>query len=331
MNGTPSGPTGFDRAELDRLLPDPARRELPADRHNVLRERFMHQIREPAPATPQARRGLLLPALLGAGLAVALGAGAVTGVFSPSRPPAATAPKSEAAALLDRIALAAERKPAPSVRDDQFSYCEIVRDGSNGPSRDQAWRSVDGSKVGLSRSGASRTQKATQQELGPIAQPWLARPTYKFLAGLPTDPDKLAELIRKDAKRTQEEDRKTYHGSPGPDTPIDFAMMRVIAGIMRDCNVPPAVRGALYKAVAKVSGVTVVQDVVDADGRHGVGLSFTSFNWRTTWIFDRDTLALLGARDEYTYDSMTFTTPDHVYVSAIVAAGFVDKVGDTVK
>jgi hypothetical protein len=42
----------------------------------------------------------------------------------------------------------------------------------------------------------------------------------------------------------------------------------------------------------------VVQDVADASGRHGVGLSFTAENWRTTWIFDRDTLALLGERDE---------------------------------
>lgn len=341
MNGTASGPTGYEREELDRLLPDPARRRLPADRHQILRERLMHQIRESEAAPPRrTRRALLAPALLGAGLAVALGAGAVTTAVSGTddRPPV-VGQRDELTTLVDRIALAAQTRgqAAAPVRDDQYSYIETTTKAPYGTVRKQLWRSVNGAQAGLVRNeGAGRGPHDLTYPKN--TKPSLSHPTYRFLAGLPADPDALLAMINEEVRRLNalaEDERKraqvSEKGLRPEGLPSETATFLIISEIIRDPNVPPAVLAALYKAVAKVPGVSVVQDVVDANGRHGIGLSATSANRRTTWIFDRDTLLLSGVRDEVSRDRTTFRSADSVYVSAVVAYGIVDKVGETPK
>jgi hypothetical protein len=80
---------------------------------------------------------------------------------------------------------------------------------------------------------------------------------------------------------------------------------------------PPDVRAALYRALAKIPGVTVVQGVTDAAGRRGVALARAasiegpgSSDWlRLEIILDRDTYRYLGARHVVTRDHFIPDTP----------------------
>ena len=76
---------------------------------------------------------------------------------------------------------------------------------------------------------------------------------------------------------------------------------------------PPDVRAALYQALAKIPGVTVVQDATDAAGRRGVALARAaaiegpgSSGWlRLEIILDSNTYRYLGARHVVTRDHFT--------------------------
>jgi hypothetical protein len=59
---------------------------------------------------------------------------------------------------------------------------------------------------------------------------------------------------------------------------------------------PPAVRRALFELLRTLPGATVVPDAADPRGRHGVGIAFESEAWRTLFVFDPGTGALLATR-----------------------------------
>ncbi|GFJ86785.1 CU044_5270 family protein [Phytohabitans rumicis] len=180
-----------EREELARLLPDPARRDLPEDRHQILRERFMHQIHDLSrPPRRSTRRAILAPALLGGALAAVVGVGVAIAPADHGERPRTTREES-ASDLLNRIALAAATSAAgpAAVRDDQYTYVENVVQDQDRRYRTQVWRSVDGSRPGL-----SRVEGQPEQRFGPAAGS-LTSPTYRFVAELPTDPDALLAEI----------------------------------------------------------------------------------------------------------------------------------------
>lgn len=61
-------------------------------------------------------------------------------------------------------------------------------------------------------------------------------------------------------------------------------------------------RSALYRAAAKIPGVSVVTDAKDYTGRSGIGLSFKERDGRTVWVFDKKSLDFLGSADEALLD-----------------------------
>ena len=73
---------------------------------------------------------------------------------------------------------------------------------------------------------------------------------------------------------------------------------------------PPANAAAFYKAAAKLPGVREIPDAVDAAGRHGIAITLddTGFATRDEWIFDKETLALLGSRFYVTDPDRGITT-----------------------
>ncbi len=314
-----------ERAELARLLPPPARPELSSDRHRLLRGHLMSEIRETKPA--RVRRGKLgwvaIPALAG-GLALAMVLpGGSDGAASkaplaqqqsgqqPAESGGTTLNAAPVAAvqLLTQAADNAAGKPDPKPGKNQFVYIDsqVSFAGTNlatgetkvdAPHRRQIWLSVDGSQWGVLKEegkggkGADVVKEGDKRPaprpdgglwLDPTKKPSVGAPTYTYLAGLPTDPDALL--------------KKIYAETKGQGRTPDQEAFVTIGDLLREQIAPPAVSAALYRAAAKIPGVTAVADSVDASGRHGAAVAHEDSGVRTEWIFDPKTHEFLGERE----------------------------------
>ncbi|MGW2281458.1 CU044_5270 family protein [Streptomyces sp. NPDC001770] len=331
-----SGSERAEREELDRLLPAPAEQDLPPGRHLHHKDTLMRLIDQDGdratarPATPRPGTGtgfssrlrLLRPALLLPATGLAVGAvllttlGGATGQDHSSAPSTAgtgagsrETPARGATVLLDRIATVAEKSDEQAVTGDQFVYVRTVQTENEGtfggPVRLSAIRERE---VWMSQKAGPVIDVGLIHEDGsyfpitvgvPDGEPavgepaGLSRPTYTWLASLPTDPGAL--LRRLAAEITRDQDAR--------DTPADERdqaqdAFDAIGELLRETLMPPRTAAALYKAAARIPGVTVDSDAVDAAGRHGIGVARddTRDGDRTTWIFDSATLRYLGER-----------------------------------
>ena len=172
----------------------------------------MTRIRGPSlsgAAAPKARRRLLRPAVLmpAAGLALA-GALAVsfTGGGQPGPGSTTAQPRETATVLLDRIAGTAAKSEVEPVREDQFVYVKSLAAGAeleeNGASKldpkreSEIWKSQRVKRIDKTGEIHQGGHYFTLRELGG-SPAGIGRPTYQWLAALPTDPDVLLkELYR---------------------------------------------------------------------------------------------------------------------------------------
>lgn len=320
MNDRTSGHHRVEHEELARLLPAPAERDLPPGRHLHHKDTLMHLIDQDGDrATGRSRPRLLRPAVLlpAAGLAlggVLLTALAVTGQDSAPAPAAAgtgsevTTPRG-ATVLLDRIASVAAKRDEQKVTGDQFVYVKTLQTESEGkfggpmtptePREREVWMSQkagpvideglihqDGSYFPITVGGPDG-EKAVGYPAG------LNRPTYTWLASLPTDPDVLLRRLTTEITRDQD-----ARDTPAKERDEAQDSFDAIGELLRETLMPPKTAAALYKTAAKIPGVTVDSDAVDAAGRHGIGVARdnTRAGWRTAWIFDPTTLEYLGER-----------------------------------
>ncbi|MFE2941105.1 CU044_5270 family protein [Streptomyces sp. NPDC059255] len=346
MNDRTSGPEQAEREELGRLLPAPAERDLPPGRHLHHKDTLMRLIDQDGDRAP-ARPRLLRPALLlpAAGLAlggVLLTTLAVTGQDSAPAPSAsgtgsrAAVPRG-ATVLLDRIASVAEKSGGQAATGDQFVYIKTLQTGNEGdfggpvkltePREREVWMSQKAGPVidvGLIHQDGSYlpiTVGVPDGEPAVGIPAGLDRPTYTWLASLPTDPDALlrrlgAEITRdQNARDTPAEDR-----DPAQDA------FDAIGELLRETVMPPRTAAALYKAAAKIPGVTEDSDAVDAAGRHGIGVARdnTRTGERTAWIFDSATLEYLGERSYLVRDTSMGKKGTLVHVSAVLQRAVVD-------
>ncbi|CAM5703616.1 CU044_5270 family protein OS=Streptomyces aurantiogriseus OX=66870 GN=GCM10010251_64130 PE=4 SV=1 [Streptomyces aurantiogriseus] len=280
-----------------------------------------------APARP--RPGWLRPVLVAAAVAAVA---AVTITVLPSDedtfvPPAAT-PSPGVTRLLENAALAAEHQKAPEVRDDQFTYVRskvawgisehTCKPATAGPLQTrEVWKSVDGESEG-------RVRDTGIGEPLPIEPDSDSNRTYRKLEKLPTDTDEMLAWLYKN---------KEGEGHSAASLAFDLAVETAGETIL-----PPKVSAALYRAVAKIPGVVLVKDSVDAVGRHGTAVGFVDDgSSRQELIFDRKSMILLGSRDVVLKDSPT--NPGEVCdgiikagsvqgTSAVLQRAFVDKVGE---
>ncbi|AEN13583.1 MULTISPECIES: CU044_5270 family protein [unclassified Streptomyces] len=345
MNDRTSGPERAEHEELARLLPAPAERDLPPGRHLHHKDTLMRLIDQDgdrATARPRLPRpAVLLPA---AGLAlggVLLTTIAVTGQDStPAPSPAgtssqATAPR--AAVLLDRIASVAEKSDEQAVTGDQFVYVKTLQAGNEGeyggpvklsePGEREVWMSQEPGPVideGLIHQDGSYFPITVGVPDGetPVGYPaGLNRPTYAWLASLPTDADVL--LRRLDTEITRDQDARD---TPAEDRDRAQDTFDAIGQLLMETVMPPKTAAALYKAAAKIPGVTVDSDAVDAAGRHGIGVARdnTRSGWRTVWIFDSTTLEYLGDRSYLIRDSTMGRKGTPLSESAVLERAVVD-------
>ncbi|MFE9024010.1 CU044_5270 family protein [Streptomyces sp. NPDC007808] len=326
MNANTSRQNAAEREEGAQLF-DRTTRDLPSGRHQFHKERMMARIYETqqaehtgvgaetvAPAKDRRfrlpRPAITLPALAAA-VAVAVVAGVVAsggeaGDGGVATGPALTTTVGVASAkgvpqLLDQIALAAAEVEQPAVKPGQYIYIEsktaesfvrTVGDTSTLASHElhtrQVWESPDGTKGWLIDPAVNDDPEgetlSLPDEQGNIPKANLNAPSYDYLAKLTMDPDALLAKI--------------YKETEGQGNTPDQQAFTTIGDLLGESYPPAKLYPALFKAAAKIPGVVVVDDAVDAAGRHGVAVARLdeSSGVREEWIFDRKTHVYLGER-----------------------------------
>ncbi|GHA24244.1 hypothetical protein GCM10010372_25230 [Streptomyces tauricus] len=314
--------------EQDAQLLSRTARDLPSGRHQFHKERLMAQIHEQiqrdertaAPAAPAKTRrsrlprpAITLPAMA-FGLSAVIVAGIVTfgdgdGVRESgvATGPALTTDIGTATTkgvpqLLDQISLAAAEGDHPTVKDGQYVYIEsvladtfvkTVDDKSALASHElhkrQIWESADGVEGWLIDAAVNESSEGETltlpDEQGNTPKAHLGSPSYDYLTKLTTDPDALLAKI--------------YKETEGQGNTPDQQAFSTIGDLLAESYPPAELYPALFEAAAKIPGVVVVDDAVDAAGRHGVAvarLDETS-GQREEWIFDKKSHVYLGARN----------------------------------
>ncbi|WP_215104758.1 CU044_5270 family protein [Streptomyces sp. McG3] len=252
----------------------------------------------------------------------------VTDSVTPRAPGAQPASRASVR-LLDRAARVAAGDPADSPRDAQFAYVNVTghttslsetATGEMKQAREdesyEQWTSVDGSRRTVQRErGGPRTL------LEAPGKGSFGSPTYRFLAGLPTDPEEVLAAIYRETKLNHGE------GS-GSTTGPDQEAFVIIGDLLRMSVAPPEAAAVLYRAAARIPGVVVVPNSVDAAGRRGVAVARAHDGERSEWIFDKGTSRLLGERTVLLKDSAWGKAGTAVDSTAIIGSGFTDKPGE---
>jgi hypothetical protein len=304
-----------ERDELARLLPSPGEPVLTSDCQDLLKGHLMREITEfrefteptapelPDIATAPRRRVrasrrrfavIAVPLATAAAIVAAVLAGAVGSRTATT--------DTDAVDLLNRIAEVAAAKKSVPIRDDQYIY--VRTQGSMKFSdkdirilRDARWTAVDGKHAGLRRVTvlvgppfrprdpfSSYSKGTHDMRLNP--DPNVT--TFRELQTLPTDPDALL--------------KKIYAGTKGEGQTKESAALEKIGDMLPDATLLPELDAALYRAAAKIPGVSVVTEAKDYTGRSGIGLSFKERDGRMVWVFDKKSLDFLGSADEALLD-----------------------------
>ncbi|MFJ4683998.1 CU044_5270 family protein [Streptomyces sp. NPDC088789] len=354
MNANPSRRHPADTDESAQLM-SRAARDLPPGRHQFHKERLMAQIHDlqqneartatPAPArrTKRLLRPVIaLPALAAAVAGVVVAASVLDGDGGGdglATGPALTTELGSASSdglpqLLDRISLAAGSVTAhPKVGPGQFVYIKskfadtFVKtvDGKSSLASHslydrQIWKSADGTEGWLIdptvNEGPEGETLSLPDEQGNTPVASLNGPSYDYLTQLTTDPD---ELLAKIYKETE-----------GQGNSPDQQAFSTIGDLLGESYPPAELYSALFKTAAKIPGVVVVNDAVDAAGRSGIAvarLDETSGS-REEWIFDKKTHVFLGERDvqvkEVKEDGVVIKPGTVNYTSAIMTRAVVD-------
>ncbi|WP_053851550.1 CU044_5270 family protein [Streptomyces sp. NRRL B-24085] len=318
--------------EAEELLAT-AEWDLPPERHRHFKDVLMQRIDddENRAAKPSVRRRLARPAVLVPLVSAALAGALLTTLTTDGQPP--QTPATSASGTLNRIATAAMASDTVRVRDDQFVYVRTLdrsnTGGFGGPVRlgalhtEESWTAQDPGPLkvtGWLRSSGKDAVMPGQLipvESADTVPAGVLHPTYRWLASLPTDPDALLRRLREEARPVEGESR-------------DQAVFSLIGDLIGGTVMPPANAAAFYRAAARLPGVREIPDAVDAAGRHGIAITLddTGFATRHEWIFDKESLALLGSRFYLTDPDRGITTETLAGTSAVMETAVVDRKGE---
>ncbi|MFG2949117.1 CU044_5270 family protein [Streptomyces adustus] len=291
-------------------------RDLPPGRHLLLKEHLMTEILR-AQDSPRTRRAWLRPALVaGAVAAVCVLAFTLVAPSVGDDRAAASRPVT-ARALLESMAVAAEHRDDGfgKARDDQFMYVDkelfaAQPAKSTGrarpPYRLEAWLGVD--------SHYRQLVKVNGQAVRSVSI------TYAEPSVLPADAEGMYTWLR-------EQGAKVGH-LRGTEL-VTGSMFTAASDLLDDGLLSAKQTAALYRAVARIPGVTVAGNAVDAAGRPGAVLAHQEQGGygREEWIFDRKTYGLLGTRFVYTEDHGAHKKGSVDDSTAILGRAIVDKAG----
>lgn len=191
---------------------------------------------------------------------------------------------------------------APIPRDDQYVYTKAIMQEGTRVFVDENWRSVDGRRPSRI---SERGHTWISPPPGPNVVTW--PPTsYAKLAALPTEPRALLRAVA--VRRYETAPTLTAEN-------YDVAYESLIFLLHGWRVMPPGLQAAAFDALALIPGVKIVDDDVDARGRHGYGIRRTGDSLDWTLIVDRKTYDYLGMRDGN-------------QIITLVDSGVVDRIGE---
>ncbi|MET8647417.1 CU044_5270 family protein [Streptomyces sp. NPDC004675] len=168
--------------------------------------------------------------------------------------------------------------------------------------------SVDGRHPGLLEEDRQGNEHVTPEPTSPGGG---RAADHRALSKLPTDPDEMRDRLYEVGAGEVDKER--------PDQ--DYAAFVLLGDLIRESLMPPEVSAALYRAAARIPGVTLVRHVKDSAGREGVAVTRGSGDGSDRLIFDPKTYAFLGERQLDAKDQVTGG-------SAILERTVVDKAGE---
>ncbi|WP_031163714.1 CU044_5270 family protein [Streptosporangium roseum] len=276
--------------------------------------------RWPGPGRIALRAGVAV------GLAAAVTAGVVMVRVDDGPALLGVQPANAAELLQHAAAVAAEGDPQP--RPDQFLYVDrkdVTHSFGFGPStgsyeytqdvRREVWipaadpgkalaRSTYGDKHGSALPPEMDIQPAgtvEYQRAGQCHQDVLRAPS-RGAGDLPSDPDRLLAEIRKDAEALVRADRPGRGEAPPSADQVDRRIERVVAMklllLVEDPFAASRDRAVVFRALSKMPTATMLPDLTDPAGRHGVGASIR-YQGPDGWehkelIFEPKTYRFLG-------------------------------------
>lgn len=162
------------------------------------------------------------------------------------------------------------------------------------------------------------TQYATgKAELGADG-PSLARPTPEFLAGLPTDPDRLLAVLRTAAAA---DDASGNLRTSGAGVPPNVQVFEEIARLFSadDPIIPSDLRASLYRVAAALPGIRRVPGEVTVAGHRAIAVAIqVEGKTQVEILLDPDTYQFVG-------DRISVGQVDEHW-TVVTASGIVDSV-----
>ena len=260
-----------------------------------------------APERPHRRvRPVVWRTGLVAALTVAIVMGAV--VFeadgpAPGRGPGFTgvlpAAQPAVAAVAYRARTAAEKGPADKLEPTAWAYVRTLQRESQSHQLSvlHDWSTLDGLHCG----GADNRGNVNVGECDPVRDV----PSQAFLLDAPDDAEGMARYVYAEVDHIIQGERDHTIRSSGVDTSRgrNVAAFSLVKVVLRYFYATPRQQAALYGALAYIPGVTVIDDVADAAGRHGQAFGITdSQSVRSEIILDKRTYQYLGTRAIFTKD-----------------------------
>ncbi|GGV26510.1 CU044_5270 family protein [Streptomyces spectabilis] len=299
-------------------FPTPPERDLPPGRHPRLKEHLLNEIRqENGDTVPRAKgRTWLRPSLVAGAVAAAVAAGLVVAQPFGGESAQAGPPSKETVRMLEQIADAAKRQRfvPKDIDDDQFVYIKskvsLRADGKQQSLHDrEIWLSVDGKHTELLHEPANDN---ANMWMPPEGKPVESDTDYRNLQKLPTDPVNMLDWLNRVAK--EETDGKPFV---------------LLGDMVMESLMPPEQAAAMYLAATRIPGVELVDDAVDAAGRHGVAIAWEDDDGtRAELIFDKRTRRYMGERTVMTEDQPHAEKGEVTSSSAVVELEVVDKAGE---
>jgi hypothetical protein len=190
---------------------------------------------------------------------------------------------------------------------------EMATDLNARPSTDEDARKLaaNGRSLPRPRTQVYPNPNGNPKEQLPVDQPrepGVANPTLSWVASLPTDPAQLLAVFRAAAGINTKHDN-------------DYLTFKTAASFAArvDALLTPAVRTALYRAIALLPGIERVPGQVDLTGRAGVAIGRNGEGFRSEIILDPVTSRVIGTR-------MVATAGADVPAGTVIAWSSIDMV-----
>jgi hypothetical protein len=204
-------------------------------------------------------------------------------------------PAANAAQVLERAAVAAEKKSFIAPRPNQWIYFED-RYSSYGPGGrlldegvQRSWHRADGLALAFIDEHGQLRVREEERPRKRLGRPVPTFGSYRELAALPADPNALLRWAYEQNLENGDDSR-------------DAVVYLLFKHILRENVLPPELEAATFRALKQVPGVTLT-DTVDVSGRPAFALGQTEDWLHQELLLDKQTYTYRGERSTVVKDA----------------------------